>query len=295
MSENKELLPNTFTDKKDNPDKKEVESIAQQPKDQIPPVAEIPKQIVDNPTVDPELKDVKILLRDINTQITKAWAVEFQGYPNVQVSTGDIFKLDADSIVSPANSYGYMDGGIDWVYSTHFGWDLQERLQKKIKKDFNGLLPVGQATIVPTNDEKIPYLISAPTMTVPMDVSETINAYLAFKASLEVVRKHNEKCATDDTLRRINSILCPGLGTMVGLMPGLRCAFQMKQAYHAVVLKDIKYPLTLFDAAKKIKDMMYYEGPKCALPSASMPKDEVFIEKNSGLGFTEKAKYVKKK
>jgi len=46
---------------------------------------------------------------------------------------------------------------------------------------------------------------------------------------------------------------------------------------------------------KKIKDMMYYEGPKCALPSASMPKDEVFIEKNSGLGFTEKAKYVKKK
>jgi len=250
MSDNYELP----VGKKDNPDKKEKEELeinAQQPNDQLQPVVEIPKQIVDNSTVDPELKDVKILLRDINSQITKAWTVEFKGCANVQVSTGDIFKLDADAIVSPANSYGYMDGGIDYVYSVYFGWDLQERLQQKIKRDFNGLLPVGQATIVPTNNEKIPYLISAPTMTVPTDVSETINAFLAFKASLEVVSKHNEKCAIDDSLRRINSILCPGLGTMVGLMPAFRCAFQMKQAYHSIVLKDTKYPLTLFDAAKK--------------------------------------------
>lgn len=26
--------------------------------------------------------------------------------------------------VSPANSFGFMDGGIDMVYSLHFGWDL---------------------------------------------------------------------------------------------------------------------------------------------------------------------------
>lgn len=26
--------------------------------------------------------------------------------------------------VSPANSFGFMDGGIDMAYSLHFGWQL---------------------------------------------------------------------------------------------------------------------------------------------------------------------------
>ena len=30
----------------------------------------------------------------------------------------------ADAIVSPANSFGFMDGGIDMVYSKRFGWQM---------------------------------------------------------------------------------------------------------------------------------------------------------------------------
>jgi O-acetyl-ADP-ribose deacetylase (regulator of RNase III) len=90
-------------------------------------------------------------------------------------------------VVSPANSFGFMDGGIDWRYSERFGWQLMERLQQVIKgEDYFGELLVGQAIILETNDEmkKIPYLISAPTMRVPLDVSNSPNAYLAFKATL---------------------------------------------------------------------------------------------------------------
>lgn len=45
---------------------------------------------------------------------------------------------------------------------------------------------MGQAAIVPTNDPKgvIKYLISAPTMRIPADIRGTVNAYLAFRATL---------------------------------------------------------------------------------------------------------------
>lgn len=62
-----------------------------------------------------------------------------------------------------------------------------DRLQQIIKgEEYFGELLVGQAVILETNDEtqKIKYLISAPTMRVPLDVSDTPNAYLAFKATL---------------------------------------------------------------------------------------------------------------
>ena len=84
------------------------------------------------------------------------------------------------------------------VYTRHFGWQMQHRLQAVLKEDYNGELLVGQAAIIKTftaNDSNkkfedpkfnegklIKYLISAPTMRVPLDVIDTVNAYLAFRA-----------------------------------------------------------------------------------------------------------------
>src|SRR5690242_13595251 len=121
-------------------------------------------------------------LRDIDGDIVQAWKEHFKDVENVQVSKGDIFAMTADAIVSPANSFGYMDGGIDLVYVRRFGWELQDRLQAHLRDQHDGELPVGQASIVETLDPAIPYMVSAPTMRIPMNVSTTINAYLAFRA-----------------------------------------------------------------------------------------------------------------
>lgn len=60
------------------------------------------------------ITEVVFHLRDINSTMTKAWETEFSPYANIKVSCGDIFTgaPAADSIVSPANSFGFMDGGI---------------------------------------------------------------------------------------------------------------------------------------------------------------------------------------
>ena len=63
--------------------------------------------------------------------------------------------------------------------------------------------------IVPTGREEIPWCISAPTMRLPSEVPETVNAYLAFRAALLAVLEHNASGK-----KRIELILCPGLAAL---------------------------------------------------------------------------------
>lgn len=158
------------------------------------------------------------------------WNKLFESIEEVTVSTGDILQHNADAIVSPANSFGYMDGGIDLVYSQHFGWDLEKRLRARLIAEFDGELPVGQATMVETANPGIPWLVSAPTMRVPMRIDDTVNPFLAFRAVLRAVRDFN-RTNPDSPIR---SVLCPGLGTGEGRVPHDRCAWQMYCAYVAI-------------------------------------------------------------
>jgi O-acetyl-ADP-ribose deacetylase (regulator of RNase III) len=176
-------------------------------------------------------------LRDIDAGVVSAWQKYFKGIANVRISHGDIFEKSADAIVSPANSFGYMDGGIDLLYLHRFGWELQTRLQAHLRDEHDGELPVGQATIVETFDATIPYLVSAPTMRVPMNVSNTINAYLAFRAAIRAVKLHNRNVPG-----AIRTILCPGLCTAIGRMPPDLSARQMAAAYDACVLNQLVGP-----------------------------------------------------
>jgi O-acetyl-ADP-ribose deacetylase (regulator of RNase III) len=186
---------------------------------------------------------IEIHLRDLGRPLIDAWNQEFADVPSVRTSCGDIFSekpgqvgvndpidVKADAIISPANSFGFMDGGIDAVYTFQFGDGLQQRLQAVIERDFGGELPIGMAVIVPTMHEDIPWCISAPTMRVPRNVAETVNAYLAFRAALRAVLAHNA-----NSLAPIRSILCPGLATAVGHMPVARCARQMRVAWDRVL------------------------------------------------------------
>lgn len=175
---------------------------------------------------------MKILLRDIKPDMCAAWNHFFKDVEDVEVSCGHILEgISADAIVSPANSYGFMDGGIDAIYTMHWGQQMEDRLRGLLYEEYDGELPVGEAVIIPTGGSDVKWLISAPTMRVPMPVDKTVNAYLAFRAVLREVKKHNETHSD-----KIETIICPGLGTAVGQMPYHTCAKQMFFAYVTVVL-----------------------------------------------------------
>ncbi|KAJ4458652.1 putative Appr-1-p processing protein [Paratrimastix pyriformis] len=212
------------------------------------------------------LCDLRIHLRDNNHQMTVAWHDFFDGIANVQISEGDIFGAGcaADAILSPANSFGFMDGGIDMAYSRHFGWQLQHRLQRQIRAEPHfGELHVGQALIIPAypqgvedmaylqtqtppwplpeapHDESIRWLVSAPTMRIPERIPKTCNAYVAFRAALVAIRLHNQRALAGGRPQDvIRSLITCGLGTAVGQMPFRLASYQMRKAYDSVVLNE---------------------------------------------------------
>ena len=130
---------------------------------------------------------MNIVLCTINPSIELAWREAFVDFPALhplcEILTGNITELAVDAVVSPANSFGFMDGGIDLHYSTVFGWHVQERLQAFIKTMAVQELPVGEAVAVETGHGRIKYVIAAPTMRTPCVLHDADPVYLAARAA----------------------------------------------------------------------------------------------------------------
>ena len=126
--------------------------------------------------------------------------------PNVmEVAHRSVLDRPTAAVVSPANSFGFMDGGVDWAYLQFFGEQLQTRVQLVIRlQKFQELL-VGSAVAVPTYHEAIRFLIVAPTMRVPKIITDPADVMLATRAAVRV--------ATDF---RFDHIVMPGMGTGCG-------------------------------------------------------------------------------
>ena len=128
-----------------------------------------------------------IILTAIDSDLAKAWRGIAEDLESVHVHEGSIFDVDCDAVVSPANSFGFMGGGIDALYLDHFGFDLEERVQEAIRQYHQGELIVGNALVVQTGSDRPRYLIAAPTMRVPMVLDDSVNAYLATRAALLLI------------------------------------------------------------------------------------------------------------
>ncbi len=194
----------------------------------------------------------RIVLTSTNKELTDAWKHYFSDLSMVTIHTGSILDLEVSAVVSPANSFGFMDGGIDSLYTRHFGHKVQDRLQEIIREYHDGELLVGDAEIIPTDNVNIPYVISAPTMRVPMILGpETITPYLAARAVLKLVKSGIIRFgihAGREVNNHVFSVAFPGLGTGVGRVPPLVCARQVRRAVDAILFAKEPYPLSWHSA-----------------------------------------------
>lgn len=177
---------------------------------------------------------MRIILCDKDGGLAAAFRHHAEDLENVEVVEGSIFDVEADAYVSPANSYGFMDGGIDAWFLWRFGDQLQDTVRLAILKHWQGELPVGAAEIVETGDDEVPFVIAAPTMRVPMILGkDSTHAYQAMRAAIMCVRNGRFKDGDKAGARvsdYVKSIAVPGLGTGVGKMPFDLAAFQMCEA-----------------------------------------------------------------
>jgi|SRR5271157_3638002 len=193
---------------------------------------------------------MRIIFVDLQDEVVDAWQRFFSNEENVVVAQDSIFELECDALVSPANSFGFMDGGLDLRISEFFGWHVQERLQHLIQVKHRGELLVGLAEIIPTDHSSIPYVISAPTMRVPMILRrETVNIYLATRPVLLLIKYgtfENGIPISD----KVGTVAIPGMGTGVGKVPPDICARQMKHAFDDVEC-EFQFPTTWAEAQKR--------------------------------------------
>lgn len=198
-----------------------------------------------------------LTLCDRSTDMVQSWKRYFLDESGVKVVNQNILTLPIDALAVPANAFGFTDGGVDLAISKEiFDWRLQDRLRALIDRDYGGELLVGQALVMPANSGRLRYVVVAPTMRVPADVSNTVNAYLAMRAILRAVEAHNRanKASPGDQIR---ALAVPGMCTGTGTMPPERAAYQMWTAYRSIIMGDLEWTKTLekqLDLDKKMRE-----------------------------------------
>ena len=173
------------------------------------------------------MEELKLILVDPNTSVCDAWREQFADLPNVEINFGYFEELsEYDCMVSAANSFGLMDGGVDLAIINYFGHNLMTRVQQRILEEYLGEQPVGTSFIIETGHPKHPFLAHTPTMRVPMAITRTDNIYRAMWAMLLAVRHQNQS-----EMQPIHTVACSGLGTAHGKVLAHEAARQMAAAY----------------------------------------------------------------
>jgi hypothetical protein len=75
----------------------------------------------------------RLILVDPQCQLCECWKQQFLGLSHVEIVNWRFEDLEeCDCMVSAANSFGLMDGGVDLAITDYFGVELKYRVQKTI-------------------------------------------------------------------------------------------------------------------------------------------------------------------
>lgn len=150
----------------------------------------------------------------------------FHGEPDVECVAAEFDEFlrsnPVQCIVSPANSYGLMDGGYDLAITRYFGDQLQQRVQQYIIDHYYGEQPVGTSFIIDAGKDGRK-LIHTPTMRTPQIIREPLIIYQCMRTTLMCAMENN-----------VESILIPLFGGGCGEVPAKLIAEMMWKAYDQI-------------------------------------------------------------
>ena len=176
---------------------------------------------------------MKIYLLDINKNMTDAWNEYFSDTKDVVIVNEDFATFmdkhqDIEAIVSPANSFGLMDGGYDKAIIDYFGEELMKEVQRWILDLYYGEQPVGScmSVIIPhqCHNKNFPmYLLHTPSMRTPEVIKDSRIIYQCMRTTL-----------IEANLLAFDNIVIPAFGGLTGKVPCDEVAKMMYLAYQQV-------------------------------------------------------------
>jgi O-acetyl-ADP-ribose deacetylase (regulator of RNase III) len=173
---------------------------------------------------------MKVILSDISGAVVNALRVQFAKYPDIQVLERSVCEIDADAVICPGNSFGYMDGGVALALSEKFGFALEDSVRAAIRERFGGEMLVGQAEVFTTGSRPA-WLIYAPTLRTSFPIADTVNVYLAARAAFRAALAFNRA----EGAERIGTIAVPGMGTGKGNVHPFIGARQLRWGYEEAI------------------------------------------------------------
>ena len=177
----------------------------------------------------------ELVLCAIDEPLATAWKNAVGDRPGVRVFRGSTLDVPAQAVVSPANSLGWMRGGIDAAYAAAFP-KVEQHVRSAVLALHGGELQVGDALIVRTGATEPAWLISAPTMRRPGELLpvDTLHPFLAARAVLRLWL-HGRLEDGGPVREAVRIIAMPGLGTGVGRVDPAACARQVMAAWDEVL------------------------------------------------------------
>jgi len=131
----------------------------------------------------------------------------------IKVLNLDATEFEADAIVNPANSYGYMGGGLAGALKKVGGQEIE------LEAVSCAPIPLGYAIMTTAGKLRYRKVIHAPTMEQPAGLTNIAIVKEAVTAALQ--------CADEAGIKRL---AIPGMGTGVGEIPKNKAAAAILEA-----------------------------------------------------------------
>jgi O-acetyl-ADP-ribose deacetylase (regulator of RNase III) len=117
----------------------------------------------------------------------------------IEVQIGSLLEVEADAIVNPANSGGWMGGGAAGAIKRAAGQEVEKEAVAQAP------IPIGSAVATSGGKSRFSLILHVPTMVQPAE-----------RIPLENVRKATRAALLLADQRRIATLALPGMGTGVG-------------------------------------------------------------------------------
>ncbi len=169
-----------------------------------------------------------VYLLAMQPELAEAFSRAFIGAGCVRIAREDFVSFmdghpEVAGIVSPANSFGLMSGGLDKALRDYFGKVLQDAVRERIMNEWCGEQTVGTCMAVDIPGFPGKKLLHTPTMRTPSKIKDDLIVYSCMRSALMESIKYG-----------LDSIVVPAFGGGSGQIPADVIAHHMRLAWDQV-------------------------------------------------------------
>ena len=169
-----------------------------------------------------------VYLLAMQPELASAFAQAFSDAEDVKIAREDFASFmdghpEVTGIVSPANSFGLLTGGLDKALRDYFGKELQDAVRECIKNEWFGEQTLGTSMAVDIPGAPGKKLLHTPTMRTPSKITDDLIVYSCMRSALMAAIQND-----------IAAMVIPAFGGGSGQLPMEVIAHHMRLAWDQI-------------------------------------------------------------